>query len=96
MQLAVKVQIIKIRTNKGYKQEGLENTHRYETSCKNGIVKTARHRFGNWCSRSGHNWFENLKSRSEKHFYDVNMYVGNTRSNRQVQVNAERPEGINS
>jgi hypothetical protein len=31
--LALKVQIIKIRTNKVYKQERLENAHRYETSC---------------------------------------------------------------
>lgn len=40
------------------------------------------------------NSFKNFKSRRENRFYEINMYMGNTNSNRRVRVNAERSEGI--
>ena len=38
--------------------------------------------------------FKNFKSRSEKRFYEINMYERNARDTRPVNVSTERPEGI--
>ena len=40
------------------------------------------------------NSFKNFKSQSENRFYEVNLYIGNAWSSRQVKVNTDRPEGI--